>query len=105
MKNETTKAVISGVSITQLDSASYAKATHIVIWVSECCDAFTLRKEWRIFIELWEPNGDVRARTWLREYKCPKSWFPTKAEAIKALPQVESTLRAYLITKGWLKQD
>ena len=105
MKNETTKAVIPGVSITQLDSAFYAKATHIIISVNECCDAFTLRKEWGIFIELWEPNGTVRARTWLREYKCPKSWHSTKAEAVKALPKVESTLRDYLITKGWIKQD
>lgn len=106
MKNETTQAVILGVAITNLkDSSKYAKANRVTIKVCECCDAFTLRKEWGIFIELWEPNGTVISRNWLREYKCPKSWFQTKAQAVQALPLIESSLRDYLTTRGWLKQD
>jgi hypothetical protein len=107
MKNENKELLISGVVITLPDSRSYINQPNTIrIRAMECCDAFTLKKSWGIFIELHTSKGEeVRASSWRRELRLTcKSWHSTEAGAIKVLPEVEAQVRAYLISRGWLQQ-
>ena len=106
MTTAQTEAAINGVNITLTDSSFYKYATHITIRISECCDAFTLKKSWGIFIELRDEKGrDIRPRSWLRQCKLPQCWFNSQAQASQALPNVVSVVKDHLTQNGWVKQD